>query len=83
LTHALPIKPDDFAGYPDGWDELMTNKTQDDLALYAKIIRDNIRIDQSVFVSHFNLMYPLFLNRDAYIGRAIRTAWPLKCHALK
>jgi len=39
----------------------MTNKTQDDLALYAKIIRDNIRIDQSVFVSHFNLMYPLFL----------------------
>jgi len=61
----------------------MTNKTQDDLALYAKIIRDNIRIDQSVFVSHFNLMYPLFLNRAAYIGRAIRAAWPLKCYALK
>ena len=61
----------------------MTNETQDDLALYAKIIGDNIRIDQSVFVSHFNLRYPLFLNRDAYIGRAISTAGPLKCHALK
>jgi hypothetical protein len=71
LTHAVPIKPDDFAGYPDSWDELMTNETQDDLALYAKIIGDNIRIDQSVFVSHFNLRYLLFLNRDAYIARAI------------
>jgi hypothetical protein len=71
LTHAVPIKPDDFAGYPDGWDELMTNETQDDLALYAKILGDNIRINQSVFVSHFNLRYPLFLNRDAYIARAI------------
>ena len=49
----------------------MTNETQDDLALYAKIIGDNIRIDQSVFVGHFNLMYLLFLNRDAYIERAI------------
>jgi hypothetical protein len=71
LTHAVPIKPDDFAGYPDGWDELMTNEKQDDLALYAEIIRDNIRINQSVFVSHFNLRYPLFLNRDGYIARAI------------
>jgi hypothetical protein len=69
LTHAAPIKPDDFARYPDGWDELVTNETQDDLALYAKIISDNIRVDQSVFVSHFNLWYPLFLNRDAYIAR--------------
>jgi hypothetical protein len=49
----------------------MTNETQDDLALYAKIIGDNIRIDQSVFVSHFNLRYPLFLNPDACIERAI------------
>jgi hypothetical protein len=71
LTHAAPIKPDDFAGYPDGWDELMTNETQDDLALYAKILGDNIRINQSVFVGHFNLRYPLFLNRDGYIARAI------------
>jgi hypothetical protein len=61
----------------------MTNETQDDLALYAKIIGDNIRIDQSVFVSHFNLRYPLFLNRDAYIARTIQEVpWPLKCYAL-
>jgi hypothetical protein len=71
LTHAVPIKPDDFAGYPNGWDELIPNETQNDLALYAKIIRDNIRIDQSVFVSHFNLRYPCFLNHDAYTARAI------------
>ena len=47
LAHAVQIKPDDFAGYPDGWDEPTACEPQDDLALYAKIIRDNIRIDQS------------------------------------
>jgi hypothetical protein len=69
LTHAVPIKPDNFAGYPDGWDELMTNETQNDLALYAEIIRDNIRINQSVFISHFNLEVPVvFKNRDAALS---------------
>ena len=56
LAHPLSIKPDDFAGYPDGWNELLPSETQNDLALYAKVVRDSIRIDQSVFVSHLSVV---------------------------
>jgi hypothetical protein len=51
----VQIKPDDFAGYPDGWDEPPSSEPQDDLALNAKVIRDNIRIDQSISVNHFQV----------------------------
>ena len=51
-THPGSIKPDEFTGKPDNRDKSLASKHKDFIPLYAKITRDNISIDQSVFLSH-------------------------------
>jgi hypothetical protein len=60
-AHAVQIKPDDFAGYPDGWNEPTASQPQDDLALYAKIIRDNIIRPELILRSIYCVPHRKFL----------------------